>query len=306
MHPASRFLHFLSAGHDPNSPFGRPNRQRISIRLPRCAVYCPYLQKHSRCEASNHGNHVQNGPAHDLHKRNRSRDKSRVHVSSSEIVRINDANIQHFWEISAHTLQESCNRFHRVHPKCHMLLNIPSFSAQMPRPFSPHCLMSNPVLRQTDPFLPNDRQKDRTFPHPKARSRPLHGDARLNCGTFAQNSPTFSEKRGEISKKSLIFYFASPATRSKQPRKIGIPPQSHSPSDHFKQNAPSIKQKAVDFTKNISHVISDSRPTNTKHPYISSFMRESFVLRPKIIIFADISEQRSREAVLVPLTTRTL
>lgn len=224
MHHASRFLHFLSAGHDPNSPFVRPNRQRISIRLPRCAVYCPYLQKHSRCEASNHGIHVQNGPAHDLHKRNRSRDKSRVHVSSSEIVRINDANIQHFWEISAHTLQESCNRFHRVHPKCHMLLNIPSFSAQIPRLFSPHSLMSNPALQQTDPLFPMIDIKTEHFPHPEARSRPLHGDARLDCGTFSQNSPTFSEKRGEISKKSPIFYFASPATRSKRPRKVGIPP----------------------------------------------------------------------------------
>ena len=27
VHHASRFLHFLSAGHDPNSPFVRPNRQ---------------------------------------------------------------------------------------------------------------------------------------------------------------------------------------------------------------------------------------------------------------------------------------
>lgn len=269
-------------------------------------MYYPYLQKHSRCEASNHGNHVQNGPAHDLHKRNRSRDKSRVHVSSSEIVRINDANIQHFWEISAHTLQESCNCFHRVHPKCHMLLNIPSFSAQMPRPFSPHYLISNPVFRQTDPFFPMIDIKTEHFPHPEAHSRPLHGDACLNCGTFSQNFPTFSEKRGEISQKSPIFYFITPAARSKQPRKVGKSPQRHSHPDHFKQNAPSIKQKAADFTKNISHIISNSRPTNTKHPYISSFMGESFVLRPKIIIFADISEQRSREAVLVPLTTRTL
>lgn len=54
---------------------------------------------------------------------------------------------------------------------------------------------------------PYDRQKDRTFPHPEAHSRPLHGDTRLDCGTFSQNSPTFSEKRGEISKKSPIFYF---------------------------------------------------------------------------------------------------
>lgn len=207
MHRASRFLHFLSAGHDPNSPFGRPNRQRISIRLPRCAVYCPYLQKHSRCEASNHGNHVQNGPAHDLHKRNRSRDKSRVHVSSSEIVRINDANIQHFWEISAHTLQESCNRFHRVHPKCHMLLNIPSFSAQIPRLFSSHCLISNPVFRQTDPLFPMIDIKTEHFPHPEARSRPLHGDARLDCGTFSQKLPNFFRKTGRNLQKVPHFLF---------------------------------------------------------------------------------------------------
>ena len=154
--------------------------------------------------------------------------------------------------------------------------------------------------------LPNDRHKDLTFPHPEAHSRPLHGDARLDCGTFAQNSPTFSEKRGEISKKSPIFYFITPATRSKQPRKVGNSPEIHSHPDHFKQNAPSIKQKAIDFTKSISHIISNSHPTNTKPPCISSFMGESFALRPKIIIFADISEQRSREAVLVPLTTRTL
>ena len=306
MHHASRFLHFLSAGHDPNSPFGRPNRQRISIRLPRCAVYCPYLQKHSRCEASNHGNHVQNGPAHDLHKRNRSRDKSRVHVSSSEIVRINDANIQHFWEISAHTLQESCNRFHRVHPKCHMLLNIPSFSAQIPRLFSPHCLIPIPSCSKRIHFSllstkrPNISPSGSTFSSPSWRCSPRLRD-------FLSKTPQLFQKNGDKSPKSPpIFYFITPATRSKQPRKVGFPPQSHSPPDHFKQNAPSIKQKAVDFTKNISHIISNSRPTNTKHPHISSFMGESFVLRPKIIIFADISEQRSREAVLVPLTTRTL
>lgn len=154
--------------------------------------------------------------------------------------------------------------------------------------------------------LPNDRHKDLTFPHPKAHSRPLHGDARLNCGTFSQNSPTFSEKREEILQKSPIFYFTSPATRSKQSRKIGNTPQIHSHPDHFKQNAQSIRQKPSGFTKNVSHITPNFRSTNTKHPYISSFMRESFVLRPKIIIFADISEQRSREAVLVPLTTRTL
>lgn len=156
----------------------------------------------------------------------------------------------------------------------------------------------------TSPYY---RQKDRTFPHPEAHSRPLHGDARLDCGTFSQKLPNFFRKTGiNLQKAPPIFYFITPATRSKQPRKVGFPPQSHSPPDHFKQNAPSIKQKAVDFTKNISHIISNSRPTNTKHPHISSFMGESFVLRPKIIIFADISEQRSREAVLVPLTTRTL
>ena len=154
--------------------------------------------------------------------------------------------------------------------------------------------------------LPNDRQNDLTFPHPEAHSRPLHGDARLDCGTFSQNSPTFSEKRGERSKKSPIFYFITPATRSKQPRKVGNFPQSHCHPDHFKQNTPSIKQKPSEFTKNISHIAHSFRSTDTKHPCISSFMGESFVLRPKIIIFADISEQRSREAVLVPLTTRTL
>ena len=126
------------------------------------------------------------------------------------------------------------------------------------------------------------------------------------AGLSLKNSPTFSGKRGEIPQKSPIFYFASPATRSKQPRKVGIPPQSHSPPDHFKQNSPSIQQKPAESTKNISHIAHDFRSTDTKHPDTSSFMGEIFVLRPKIIIFADISEQRSREAVLVPLTTRTL
>ena len=126
------------------------------------------------------------------------------------------------------------------------------------------------------------------------------------AGLSLKNSPTFSGKRGEISQKFPILYFTSPATRSNQSRKIGNPPQRHSHPDYFKQNAPSIKQKVVDFTKIISHITSISHLTNTKLPCISSFMGESFVLRPKIIIFADISEQRSREAVLVPLTTRTL
>lgn len=170
-------------------------------------------------------------------------------------------------------------------------------------PLSP---MHNSILRQTDPLFPMIDIKTKHFPHPEAHSRPLHGDARLNCETFSKNAPSFSGKRGEIPQKSPIFYFITPATRSKQPRKVGIPPQSHSHPDHFKQNAPSIKQKAVDFTKRISHITSISHLTNTKLPCISSFMRESFALRSKIIIFADISEQRSREAVLVPLTTRTL
>lgn len=165
---------------------------------------------------------------------------------------------------------------------------------------------SNPVLQQTEPLLPTIDKKTEHFPIWKHILVLFMEMLASTAGLSLKNSPTFSEKRGEISKKSPIFYFASPATRSKQSRKIGNPPQSHSPRDHFKQNAPSIKQKAVDFTKNISHIISNSRPTNTKHPCISSFMGESFALRPKIIIFADISEQRSREAVLVPLTTRTL
>ena len=127
--------------------------------------------------------------------------------------------------------------------------------------------------------LPNDRHKD--FSHPEAHSRPLHGDARLNCGTFSQNSPTFSEKREEIPQKSPIFYFTSPATRSKQPRKIGNIPQIHSHPDHFKQNAQSIRQKPVGFTKNFLHITPDFRSTNTKHPCFSSFMRESFVPSPE-------------------------
>lgn len=35
------------------------------------------------------------------------------------------------------------------------------------------------------------------------------------AGLPLKNSPTFSEKRGEISQKSPVFYFTSPATRSK-------------------------------------------------------------------------------------------
>lgn len=155
-------------------------------------------------------------------------------------------------------------------------------------------------------ILPNDRHKDLTFSHPEAHSRPFMEMLASTAGLSLKNSPTFSGKRGEIPQKSPIFYFITPATRSKQPRKVGNSPQSHSLPDHFKQNTPSIQQKPAEFTKNISHITSNSRPTNTKHPCISSFMGESFVLRPKIIIFADISEQRSREAVLVPLTTRTL
>jgi len=126
------------------------------------------------------------------------------------------------------------------------------------------------------------------------------------AGLSLKNSPTFSGKRGEIPQKSPIFYFITPATRSKQPRKVGNSPQRHSHPDRFKQNAQSIKQRPTRFAENISHIAHDLRSTDTKRPCISSFMGENFVLRPKIIIFADISEQRSREAVLVPLTTRTL
>ena len=204
MHRASRFLHFLSAGHDPNSPFGRPNRQRISIRLPRCAVYCPYQQKHSRCEASNHGNHVQNDPAHDLHKRNRSRDKSRVHVSSSEIVRINDANIQHFWEISAHTLQESCNRFHRVPPKCHMLLNIPSFSAQISRLFSSHRLCTTPSYGKRIHSSPTIDKKTEHFPIRKHILVPFMEMLASTAG-LSLKTPQLFQKNGEKSPKSPPF-----------------------------------------------------------------------------------------------------
>ncbi len=90
------------------------------------------------------------------------------------------------------------------------------------------------------------------------------------AGLSLKNSPTFSGKRGEIPQKSPIFYFITPATRSKQPRKVGKSPQRHSHPDHFKQNAPSIKQKPEGFTKSISHITSNSRSTNTKRPCISS------------------------------------
>jgi hypothetical protein len=149
-------------------------------------------------------------------------------------------------------------------------------------------------------------KKTEHFPIRKHILAPFMEMLASTAGLSLKNSPTFSEKRGEISKKSPIFNFITPATRSKQPRKVGKSPQRHSYPDHFKQSTPSIKQKPAGFTKNISHIAHGFRSTNTKHPCISSFMRESFVLRPKIIIFADISEQRSREAVLVPLTTRTL
>lgn len=166
--------------------------------------------------------------------------------------------------------------------------------------------MHNSILRQTDPFFPMIDIKTEHFPIRKHVLAPFMEMLASTAGLSLKNAPSFSGKRGEIPQKSPIFYFITPATRSKQPRKIGIPPQSHSHPDHFKQNTPSTKQKPAEFTKNISHITHNFRPTNTKHPCISSFKGESFVLRPKIIIFADISEQRSREAVLVPLTTRTL
>lgn len=166
--------------------------------------------------------------------------------------------------------------------------------------------MHNSISRQTDPFFPMIDIKTEHFSHPKHILAPFMEMLASTAGLSLKNAPSFSGKRGEIPQKSPIFYFITPATRSKQPRKVGISPQSHSHPDHFKQNAPSIKQKAIDFTKRISHITSISHLTNTKLPCISSFMRESFALRSKIIIFADISEQRSREAVLVPLTTRTL
>lgn len=167
--------------------------------------------------------------------------------------------------------------------------------------------MHNSILRQTDPFFPMIDIKTEHFPIRKHILAPFMEMLASTAGLSLKNSPTFSGKRGEIPQKSPpIFYLITPATRSKQPRKIGNTPYIHSHPDHFKQNAPSIRQKPVEFTKIISHITSNSHPTNTKLPCISSFMGESFALRPKIIIFADISEQRSREAVLVPLTTRTL
>ncbi len=92
-------------------------------------------------------------------------------------------------------------------PKCHMLPNIPSFSAQIPRLFSSHCLMSNPVLQQTDPLFPMIDIKTEHFPHPEAHSRPLHGDARLDCGTFSQKLPNFFRKTGRNLQKVPHFLF---------------------------------------------------------------------------------------------------
>ena len=126
------------------------------------------------------------------------------------------------------------------------------------------------------------------------------------AGLYLKNSPTFSEKRGEISKNPPFSISPLPLHVLDSQEKIGNPPQRHSHPDRFKQNAQSIKQRPTRFAENISHIAHDLRSTDTKLPCISSFMGESFALRPKIIIFADISEQRSREAVLVPLTTRTL
>lgn len=54
---------------------------------------------------------------------------------------------------------------------------------------------------------PYDRQKDRTFPHPEAHSRPLHGDARLDCGTFSQKLPNFFRKTGRNLQKVPHFLF---------------------------------------------------------------------------------------------------
>ena len=56
-------------------------------------------------------------------------------------------------------------------------------------------------------ILPNDRQKDRTFPHPEAHSRPLHGDACLDCGTFSQKLPNFFRKTGRNLQKVPHFQF---------------------------------------------------------------------------------------------------
>lgn len=206
MHRASRFLHFLLAGHDPNSPFARPNRQRISIRLLRCAVYCQYLQKHSRCEASNHGNHVQNGPVHDLHKRNRSGDKLRVHVSSSEIVRINDANIRHFWEITAHTLQESCNHSHRVPPNatcCSIFLPFQHKNLGCP----PLIAYAQSDLTTNRSTLPNDRHKDLTFSPSGSAFSPPSWRYSPQLRDFLSKLPCYFRKTERNSKKVPHFLF---------------------------------------------------------------------------------------------------
>lgn len=93
-------------------------------------------------------------------------------------------------------------------------------------PFPHKCLGCSPLIALFQSRLaangstsPYDRQKDRTFPHPEAHSVPFMEMLASTAGLSLKNSPTFSEKRGEISKKSPIFYFTSPAIRSKQPRK---------------------------------------------------------------------------------------
>lgn len=98
-----------------------------------------------------------------------------------------------------------------------------------------HLTANGSIPPQRSTKRPNVSPSESTF------SPPSYGDARLDCGTVSQNSPTFSEKQEEIPPKSPIFYFTSPVTRSKQPRKIGNTPQIHSHPGHFKQNVQSIR-----------------------------------------------------------------
>lgn len=81
-------------------------------------------------------------------------------------------------------------------------------------PFPHKCLGCSPLIALFQSRLaangstsPYDRQKDRTFPHPEAHSRPLHGDACLNCGTFSQKLPNFFRKTWRNPPKVPHFLF---------------------------------------------------------------------------------------------------
>lgn len=84
--------------------------------------------------------------------------------------------------------------------------------------------------------LPNDRHKDLTFPPSGSTFSPPSWRCSPQLRDFLSELPNFFRKTGRNPPKVPHFYFTSPATRSKQPRKIGNIPQIHSHPDHFKQN----------------------------------------------------------------------